>query len=130
MGFRSGAYATVWEVRQGEGNYTGVRLSISRKEKETGEYYTVFSAWTRFIGSAHTHANELGERSRIRLGDVDVTNKYDKEKETTYTNYAVFSFEDANGGGTSSPKSSDGVQVDEAGFMTVSDEYMDELPFA
>ena len=35
----------------------------------------------------------LKEGERIKLGDVDVTTKYDKEKKVTYTNFKMFSFE-------------------------------------
>ena len=35
----------------------------------------------------------MKEGNRIKLGDVDVTTKYDKEKKVTYTNFKMFSFE-------------------------------------
>ena len=38
MGFRIGAYATVWEIKDGSGNWTDVKLSISKKNRYTGEY--------------------------------------------------------------------------------------------
>lgn len=44
----------------------------------------------------------LKEKDRIRLGDVDVTNNYNKEKGITYTNFKIFSFEtqsEINGSG-------------------------------
>ena len=37
MGFRIGAYATVWEIKDGSGNWTDVKLSISKKNRYTGE---------------------------------------------------------------------------------------------
>ena len=127
MGFRSGAYATVWEVKDGNGNYSDVRLSIPRKNRDGDGYVTEFSAWVRFIGDAHRDASMLSERSRIKLGDCDVTNKYDKEKNTTYTNYAVFGFEDANGGsGTAEPAR---TSTDSDGFMQIPDNIDEELPF-
>lgn len=128
MGFRNGAYATVWEVKQGNGNYSDARISISRKNKDTGEYRTEFNAWVRLIGQAHKDANMLERRSRIRIGECDVTNKYDKEKEVTYTNYAIFGFEDANGDGSGS-KPAPTVVTDAAGFMQLPDDIDDELPF-
>lgn len=39
----------------------------------------------------------LKEGDTIKLGDVDVSTKYDKEKNVAYTNYKMFSFE-VNGG--------------------------------
>ena len=96
MGFRNGAYATVWETKPGNGNWTDVRLSISRKNRD-GEYETDFSGFVRFIGDAHTGAAYLGEKSRIKIGECDVTNRYDKEKKVEYVNYKVFGFEMADG---------------------------------
>ena len=51
MGFRDGAYATVWEITD-EGKYASVRLSISRKDKQSGEYKTDFNSIVRFVGDA------------------------------------------------------------------------------
>ena len=48
------------------------------------------------VAAAAKKAAGLKEKERIRLGDVDVTNKYDKEKNVTYTNYKIFSFETQN----------------------------------
>lgn len=94
MGFRTGAYATIWEVKQGNGNYTDVRMNISKKNKQTNQYEVDFSGYVRLIGTAHQRANTLKEKSKIKIGDCEVTNSYNKEKNVTYTNYAVFSFED------------------------------------
>lgn len=38
MGFRSGAYAKVWDVSPVSDTATKLRVSISRKDKNTGEY--------------------------------------------------------------------------------------------
>lgn len=126
MGFRNGAYATIWEVRPGNGNYSNVRISISKKSRQTGEYETDFSGFVRFIGSAHENVEFLDERARIKIGECDVTNRYDKEKKQTYTNYAVFSFENADG---SSNGTDAQVETDSNGFMNVSDNIDDDLPF-
>lgn len=92
-GFRSGSFATVWSTEPGQGKYTKVRLSISRKNKETGEYEDEFSGFCMFIGEARVKAEGLKERDRIKLGDVDVSRRYDKEKNKEYFNFKVFSFE-------------------------------------
>lgn len=124
MGFRNGAYATIWEVKAGKGNYSDVRLSTSKKNKQTEQYETDFSGFVRFIGTAHQNAGSLKEKDRIRIGDCEVTNSYDKEKKVTYTNFAVFSFENANGNNANQSKPTDTnfVNVDNA----IEDE---ELPF-
>lgn len=97
MGFRSGAYATVWTVEQTKETVTRGRISISRKNKETGNYEDEFSGFVSFIGTvAATNAAKLHERDRIKLGDVDVTNRYDKETQKEYTYYKIFSFDPAD----------------------------------
>lgn len=81
-----------------------LRISISRKNKQSGEYEQDFSGFVNAIGTAAAKkAACLKEGDTIKLGDVDVTTKYDKQKEVTYTNYKIFSFE-VDGGNTSAPK--------------------------
>ena len=97
MGFRTGAIATVWEVNQKRNTVTEVRISISRKKKDGTGWEQDFSGYVAFVGTAAaSKAAKLHEKDRIRLGDVDVTTTYNKEKKITYTNYACFSFEDAD----------------------------------
>lgn len=99
MGFRKDAYATVWEVTPVSETMTKVRLSTSRKNKQTDQYETDFSGFAAFVGAtAAKNAAHLSEKDRIKLGDVDVTTKYDKEKKIQYTNFTVFSFENQGGG--------------------------------
>lgn len=94
MGFRSGAYCTVWEVNPISDVNTKARISISRKSRQTGEYETDFSGFVYFIGTAAAKkAACLKEKDRIKLGDVDLSNKYDSEKKVTYYNPKIFSFE-------------------------------------
>lgn len=81
-----------------------LRISISRKNKQSGEYEQDFSGFVNAIGTAAAKkAACLKEGDTIKLGDVDVTTKYDKQKEVTYTNYKIFSFE-VDGGNNSAPK--------------------------
>ena len=104
MGFRTGAYAKVWKVEPFSDTSVKLRISISRKNKQTGEYEQDFSGFVNAIGTAAAKkAAVLKEGDTIKLGDVDVTTKYDKAKEVTYTNYKIFSFE-VDGGNTSAPK--------------------------
>lgn len=94
MGFRTNAYATVWNVEPVSDTRTKARISISRKNKQTGEYETDFSGFVDFIGTAAAKKSAcLKEKDRIRLGEVDVTNKYVQEKNITYTNFKIFSFD-------------------------------------
>lgn len=94
MGFRTGAYAKVWEVTPMSDTSTKLRISISRKNKKTDEYEQDFSGFVLAIGTAAaSKAARLKEGARIKLGDVDVSTKFDKEKKLTYTNFKMFSFD-------------------------------------
>ena len=94
MGFRTGAYAKVWKVEPRSDTNVSLRISISRKNKQTGEYEQDFSGFVSAIGTAAAkRAATLKEGDTIKLGDVDVTTKYDKEKGVERVFYKVFSFE-------------------------------------
>lgn len=123
MGFRNNAYATVWETKQGKGNYIDARISTSRKNKQTEQYETDFSGWVRLVGNA-ANLGLLSEKSRIKILECDVTNSYSKEKNTTYWNPVIFDAELVEGN-ASKPSSS----VNEGGFMDIPDGLDDEVPF-
>lgn len=126
MGFRQDArFVKVWEVED-KGNYHIVSLSTSKKNKETDKYETDFSnKFVRFIGTAHNLAADLKAGDVIKLGSCEVTNKYDKDKNTTYTNYLVYSFEKE--GDNSNSYQSEAKKAE--GFMKIPDDVDSELPF-
>lgn len=93
MGFRKDAWATVWSVEEGKGNSLKVRLSTSKKDKATGMYEQDFSGYCTFIGKACTNGGALKQKDRIKLGDVDVTTWYNKDKGVEYVTYKVFDYE-------------------------------------
>lgn len=99
MGFRNNAYATFWGIPESVfPTLTKGRISVSRKNKDSGEYETDFSGFVNFVGTAAANkAMSLKERDRIKLENVDVSTTYDKEKNKTYTNFKVFNFEMADG---------------------------------
>lgn len=107
MGFRKDGYATVWEVKPVSDFNTRVRLSTVRKNRDTGEYEQDFSGFVRFVGSANAKsALGLKRKDHIKIGDCDVTTRYDKKTQKEYTNYTVFNFQmsdlgSSNGGGQS-----------------------------
>lgn len=100
MAFRQGSFASVWQIEQSKGKSTRVRLSTSRKNKQTDQYEQDFSGYCVFIGEAHARAAMLKERDRIKLGEIEVTNRYDKETGRTYVDYKVFSFDMAEAVGS------------------------------
>lgn len=94
MGFRTGSFCKIWSVEPVKSTVTRARVSISKKNKQTGQYDQDFSGFISFIGTAAaSKAAKLKEGDRIKLGDIDVTNTYDKEKKITYTNFSVYTFE-------------------------------------
>lgn len=99
MGFRKDAWASVWSVEEGRGNTMKVRISTSHKKKDSNEYEQDFSGFCMFIGTAKAKAEKLKPKDRIKLGDVDVTTWYNKEKGVEYITYKVFDFETSNNTG-------------------------------
>ena len=100
MGFRTGAYAKIWEVQPKSETLVSARVSISRKNTKTGEYEDDFSGFISFVGTACAKkAAGLNKDDRIKLGDVDVSRTYDKVKNTNYINFKVFSFDPADSAG-------------------------------
>ena len=102
MGFRSGAYAKVWSSESISDVNTKCSISISRKDKRTGEYVEDFHGFVSFAGSA------TANKALRKLGDVDVKTKQNKDKGVTYYNFFCFSFDPVESGGaqaSSSPAS-------------------------
>ena len=129
MGFRKDAFATVWSVEQGKGNYLNVRLSISRKNKQTDQYEDDFSGFCDFIGAAKAKGEKLKERDRIKLGDTDVTTWYNKEKNTTYTHFKVFDFEMADSAQGTAAKTNDEGKKPPVAVAEEGETDEDDLPF-
>ena len=127
MGFRNGAYATVWEVESISNNVTKLRVSISKKSEDKG-YITDFSGIVRCLGSAVSQqALALKKGDRIKLGEVDVSTSYNKETKREYISYKVFSFESVS---SNYKKNEDTVSKDDPepveGDLDIDDE---PLPF-
>ena len=92
MSFKNGAYATLWEHKDGKGNYHDGRISTSKKYN--GNYEEDFGAWVRFIGDAKTKCEKLSDkRQRIKIISCEVTNRWDREAKKEYVNFAIFDFE-------------------------------------
>lgn len=91
MGLREGVYATVWSASQ-KGKAYSCQVSVSQKDKESGEYKTLYSGFVNFAGNAADKVAALGlpermdrnnnsafKRVRITSGP-DVTTWYNKER--------------------------------------------------
>ena len=125
MGFKTGAYAKVWSCEKGKGNYYIANISTSKKNRD-GQYEKDWGSNVMLVGEA-AKAAVNGLPDRVRIGECDVTNKYDKEKKIMYTNYTVFSFQDGEAKGqTQQAKQPQQKQS----FMDVPDGTDEELPFA
>lgn len=125
MGFRQGNFATIWQVDPVKDTITKAKITTSRKNKNIGEYETDFSGFVTFLGTAAaSKAAKLKEKDRIKLGDVDVTRKWDKEKQKEYINFNVFSFEMADAKTTSSPQADTNTEPVDSGEIET-----DDLPF-
>lgn len=126
MGFRQGAYAKIWKIED-KGNYHVAQMSISRKNKDTGVYDTEWqNNFVRLVGTAHQQIATMDISRNVKIGSCDVTNKYDKDKNATYTNYVVFNFEDNPDGGSKPAAPKPTAPND---FVSVADDASDELPF-
>lgn len=127
MGFRNGSFAKVWEVKPISDRKTDLRISISYKDKQTGEYIDDFSGFVSCCGSIPaSKAARLKIGDRIKLGDVDVSRVYNKEKQTSFETFKVFSFDTLTD--TSSPSSTSQSSVIETG-VEGDVEPDDRLPF-
>lgn len=95
MGFRANAWATVWEVTEGNYGVNG-RISTSRKNKD-GEYVTDFSGFVTFYGPAAEAAKKLSERDRIKIVSCDVTNSFNKDTKEAKNYFKIYEFETSDG---------------------------------
>lgn len=136
MGFRSaitndkgqlvGGWAKIWKVKD-KGNYSVAQVSVSKK-KDDG-YETEFQHnFVRLVGKAHEIGKNIGQPQggvNIQILSCDVTNRYDRDKNTEYTNFVIYDFAMNN---TSAPKNVAPEKKDD-GFMNVPDGIDEELPF-
>ena len=125
MGFKKGCFATVWEIKPRTDTLTSGRLSVSRLDKQTNEYVQDWGGFVSFCGtSCANKALGLKYGDRIKVGDIDITNKYDASRQVTYTNFNIFSFEMADSQNQQSNSSQ--AQASRAGDEG---EMSDDLPF-
>lgn len=128
MGFRTGSYAKVWDVDPKSDTKTVVRLSISRKNRATGEYEQDFAGFVAFVGTACAKkAATLKPNTSIKLGDVDVSTYYNKESKKEYTYFKCFDFEYA--GDSANQNAPQGDAVDPKPAVAPDEMSEHQLPF-
>lgn len=110
MGFRSGAYATVWEVTPRSEKVTQVRISTSKRQAGSESYMQDFCEFCSCIGETTAKAaRALQHGDRIKLGDIETTSNFYKkvndvwevlpkweEGARKFVNYNIYSFEKAS----------------------------------
>lgn len=122
MGFRSGAWMRIFEITPGERS-TKVRGSISKKNKQSGQYEQDWSGFVALAGTAHRDAGSLKVNDTIKIGECDVTSRYDKEKKKEYINFSIYSFE------TNEQQSNSPAPAANTAPAAPADETDDEDPF-
>lgn len=122
MGFRSGAWMRIFEITPGERS-TKVRGSISKKNKQSGQYEQDWSGFVALAGTAHRDAGKLKVNDTIKIGECDVTSRYDKEKKKEYINFSIYSFE------TNEQQSNNPAPAASTAPAAPADETDDEDPF-
>lgn len=104
--FSAGSYAKIWEIKAVNANYSDIRISTSKKDKETGKYTQDFGGYVRMVGQAHKAMSFLQESDSFKIIRCGVENHYDKEKKVTYNNFVIFEVEADN----VQPSSEDGTE--------------------
>lgn len=124
--FSTGSYAHIWKLED-KGNYHVAQMSTSKNNNETGEYEKDWNDnFVRLVGTAHNQAKTLDTSKNVKIGRCGVSNNYSKEKNTTYTNYVIFNFEDNDSNTSGNTQKS---QTSKDDFMNVPAIDDDELPF-
>jgi hypothetical protein len=126
MGFGTGKFGRVWKI-ENKGNYHVAEMSTSKKNKQTDQYETDWAnKFVRLVGTAHNQIESMDISKSVKIGACEVTNKYDKEKNTTYTNYVIFGFEDVDGGNQATKPN---TKPADTSFMDIPAGSDESLPF-
>lgn len=134
MGFKNGCICTLWKNKSTQNiidkyeKYAVLSISTSKKNLSTGQYDHDFSGKVRFLGKAFTKIKdaELAEKDKLKLLEVETTNRYDKESNRNYTNYVCWDFEFA---GETKPIEPNKVDIVEGDGGDPFDNLGDNLPF-
>jgi len=94
MGFHDGAYCKLWKLDTSR-KFPQGQISISRKDKQTGEYVDDFSGFVDFMGEAATAVQKLPAQGRFKIKSCDVSRVWSKEKQREFINFRIFDLEPA-----------------------------------
>lgn len=140
MGFRQDSYARVWSV-ENKGNYSTARISISRKDKNTGAYNTDFQdGFVRLVGQAHTALQgvQIDDKKgvSIKISSCEVTNVYTSpDGKVSYTpHYTIFGLEVQDGNSNNNKNKGNNANSanknsGEDDILNVPDGIDEDLPF-
>ena len=104
-------------------------ITTSKKNTSTNQYEKDFAGKVRFIGNAFTKMKDtqFAEKDRIKLLEVETTNRYDKESGQNFINYICWDFEIVNNQKPSEPNKVDIIESDNNDPFGNADD--DNLPF-
>ncbi len=92
MGFRDGAYCKLWKLDTSR-KFPQGQISISRKDKQTGEYVDDFSGYVDFMGEAANAIQKIPAQGRFKIKGCDVSRIWSKEKQREFINFRIFDLE-------------------------------------
>lgn len=93
MGFRDGAYCKLWKL-DNSGKFPSGQISISYKDKTSGEYVDDFSGFVTFVGDAAKAVDKMTIPGRFKINGCDVSRTYNKEKQKEFIYFRVFNIEE------------------------------------
>lgn len=91
--FSINSYAKI-KTSEDKGNYSVCKISISKKNKQSGKYENTFIGDVRFIGNAHLQKPMVGQK--IKITNCGVSNCYTKNDKLEFCkvpNYVIFGYE-------------------------------------
>lgn len=137
MGFKNGCYVTCWADKQTQKvvtlyeKYAEVQVSTSKKNANARNgHETDFSGRVRFIGRAFEKIRTMAiaDKDKLKLLEVETTNKYDAQKQRSFTNYICWEFEPAESKNTA-PRQPEVIERNDNGTYSLGDMNDADLPF-
>ena len=92
----SNTLAFVWDVEIKSDTFTKARISVNKKDRQTGEWKQDWCEYVCFFGTALAKkAASLKRLDKIRIKKFELTNKFDKDTQpwTKYDTIKIWDFE-------------------------------------